>query len=399
MTTKFAILTTVAAIGICTGARASDGGTVVVESGVAPAVLNADDRFGTAVAVDGTWLAVGAIEVDMASPGTGRVNVFERQGSAWIEFATLVPSIAGPGERYGSLVALDGATLAVAGATGVLGAVVYTFDGTSWTEEAVVAEAVPGDVNPVSMDLCGSTLVIGNGSSTSDVVVFERVGSDWTQTQQTLLQPSDGGLGFGAAVGIDGDTLAVGAPSAKVQGLQQAGQAYVFERIAGNWTKVAVLNPLVPSVLQRFGTAIDVSGDLVAIGRVGSPQEIELYRRSGAIWALDDTIPILGIGMHIVLEGQRLLYSNLGTRRLYTLGPSGWDLRYDAPEILGAFLGFDIDLDLDQWVIGGPSANTAGLDAGLIEYYRQVPPTPIAYCTAKTTTEGCVPAVGTAARA
>jgi hypothetical protein len=69
----------------------------------------AGDRFGSAVALQGDWLAVGAPE---AGAGRGAAYVFERRGSSWTEAARVV--VDSPAARFGFDVDVDADTLAVA---------------------------------------------------------------------------------------------------------------------------------------------------------------------------------------------------------------------------------------------------------------------------------------------
>ncbi len=60
------------------------------------------------------------------------------------------------------------------------------------------------------------------------------------QRSETRLTASDGVDGdfFGQAVAIDGSIAVVGAPDADLGNDENAGAAYVFERIDGQWREV-----------------------------------------------------------------------------------------------------------------------------------------------------------------
>ena len=73
------------------------------------------DEFGTAVAIEGTRIAVGAYNDGEG----GSVYLYEWDGSRWHE--EKIPSFLGPGQRFGWTVALAGQTLAVGAPTGALG--------------------------------------------------------------------------------------------------------------------------------------------------------------------------------------------------------------------------------------------------------------------------------------
>lgn len=87
--------------------------------------------LGSAVALEGDTLVAGAR--GNYSSG-GRVEVFHRQGTAWVPIQTIVPSDSSAGDDFGYSVALSGGTLLV-GAPGGSGRVYrYDHDGTSFVE-------------------------------------------------------------------------------------------------------------------------------------------------------------------------------------------------------------------------------------------------------------------------
>src|SRR4029077_12204535 len=94
-----------------------------------------------------------------------------------------------------------------------------TVDGVvSWTQQVKFAATAVSDTRHVgnASALSGDTLVVAGeiqGSSSGVVYVYVWTGSGWSE--QAKLYAGDRaseGQGFGAAVAIDGNTLAVGAP-------------------------------------------------------------------------------------------------------------------------------------------------------------------------------------------
>jgi hypothetical protein len=73
-----------------------------------PDGTNRDDRFGTAVALDGDTVLVGApAEATRSGDASGAVHVFGRANGAWAREAHLAPGRTREGGRLGSTVALD----------------------------------------------------------------------------------------------------------------------------------------------------------------------------------------------------------------------------------------------------------------------------------------------------
>ena len=100
--------------------------------------------------------------------------------------------------------------------------------------------------------------------------------------QAAYLKASTPGFGdwFGGAVAISGDTVVVGANSegsnaTGVNGDQtnnnanNAGAAYVFQRVAGAWSQQAYLKASNTGAGDGFGSRVAVSGDTVVIGAAG----------------------------------------------------------------------------------------------------------------------------------
>jgi K319-like protein/FG-GAP repeat protein len=124
------------------------------------------------------------------------------------------------------------------------------------------------------------------GSDSDSVVVEARLPSSGSGALQAYIKPSNTTvfpdlIGFGQAVALDGDTLAVGAvdPSCAtgVNGNQtdrscfNAGAVYVFTRTAGGtWSQQAYLKASNTDAGDFFGLSVSLSGDTLA---VAAPQE------------------------------------------------------------------------------------------------------------------------------
>ena len=127
--------------------------------------------------------------------------------------------------------------------------------------------------------------------SAGAVYVFVRSGDSWAQ--QAYIKASNPGLndGFGTALALVGDTLAVGAPreaSAAVgiggdesnNQASGAGAVYVFVRQGTTWTQQAYIKASNTGTNDNFGAAValtgegnwfssESSGDLLAVGALG----------------------------------------------------------------------------------------------------------------------------------
>jgi hypothetical protein len=323
----------------------------------------AGDAFGSRVALSGDTLVVAAERESSAAQGvngnqaddsaedSGAVYVFRRSGTAWQQEAYLKASNTGAGDLFGYSVALSGDTLAIgaifedSAARGVgsdedddsaldSGAVyVFRRTGTTWQQEAYLkaSNTGAGDQFGGSVALSGDTLAVGaNGEASAAVgvdgdqddnaaansgavYVFRRNGTDWQQ--EAYLKASNTGVldTFGVGLALSGDTLAVGAPSedSAAQGVggdqddnsaTNSGAVYVFRRNGTTWQQEVYLKASNSELQERFGDAVALSGDTLAVGAVGEDSAavgvggdqddntagasgaVYVFRHTGAAW-------------------------------------------------------------------------------------------------------------------
>jgi len=267
----------------------------------------ADDHFGTSVAVHGSTIAVGAIKDDGGAgdpvANAGAVYIYDMNlggADAWGERTILYASDPGETDFFGWRVCLDGGLLAVSAyrehggdgdpyfASGTL----YLFErnnggADTWGQVDRLRTADPnnGDNLGWSMDLDGETLVAGawweDGgegdpiSNAGGAYIFERSDRDYEET--TLVNAMDGGDGdqFGRTVDLDGDIMVVGAwreDGGDGNPLSNAGAAYVFYRNQDGpdvWGQVVKLTASDAQVDDNYGMKVAVSGTTIAIAAPG----------------------------------------------------------------------------------------------------------------------------------
>lgn len=304
--------------------------------------------FGTAIALSGDTLAVGARtessnatgingdQSDTSAFDPGAVYVFTRTAGVWSQQAYIKASNLSPGSQFGAAVALAGDTLVVgaagesSNATGVNGnqadtsanaagaAYVFTRSSGFWSQQAYLkasntrARALFG----VSVAVSGDTLAVGSEGESSDAkgvngdetitsapsagatYIFTRAGTVWSQQAYVKASNAATGLSFGGAVAISGDTLAVGSWSessdaAGVNGtgvltrVPNAGAVYVFARAGVTWSQQAYVKASSPRTDAHFGAAIAVSGDTLAVaspGEASNAGAAYVFARTGVTW-------------------------------------------------------------------------------------------------------------------
>lgn len=269
-----------------------------------------DDIFGSAVDIAGDTIAIGA----RGSEGgglvqAGSVYIFVRNGTTWTEQAQILPKDVHEGGNFGALVALSGNTLLVgvpsddtqgnqAGA-----AYVFVRTGSTWRQQA---KLIPADIGVAdhfgqSIDISGGTAIIGapnenHGGPGAEgaAYVYVRAGTSWTLQSKLIGPPatitSDH---FGSAVAVWRSVAVVGSPDDHV-GPEGIGSAHVFRRQGAVWTYQQMLTAADPDAADRFGSAVDVHGDLVTVGAVdgdfpgfSTPTnvgEIFAFVRDGETW-------------------------------------------------------------------------------------------------------------------
>jgi hypothetical protein len=247
----------------------------------------AGDQLGTAVGREGSTLVAGA---PGASAGKGAAYVadfVEPPGQAphWQQHLKLVPTDTGAGDALGSAVAI-GPDEVVAGAPGVdlyglvdMGAV-YVFDRNTGAQQAklVPNDLGAGDRLGSSIGLDGDTIVVGaplaDPSGTIDAgaaYVFSSLApGSWFQEQKLVAGDAAAGDRFGAAVAVRGDTVLVGAPLADPSSKLNAGAAYLFVRAGGVWTQKAKLVASDAAAGDLLGASVTLASNRLALGAPGA---------------------------------------------------------------------------------------------------------------------------------
>ena len=181
-----------------------------------------------------------------------------------------------------------------------------------------------------SISLSGDMAVVGapgddeNGYHSGSAYIFQNGPAGWAEVARLL--PDDGAVGdwFGGSVGIDGNTVVIGAP--KFRGSSLPGAAYVFKDTAEGWSQVAkFVSDADPEGYRpgyQFGYSVGVSDGTVLIG---SPYE-DYYSYMGAAYVFED-------------EGSAWTHRE-------TLLPDNWDG--------GDLFGWSVDISGDRAIVGAP---------------------------------------------
>lgn len=308
-----------------------DGATWRQQAYLKSPAPDADDRFGTSVAISGDLIVIGAPEEDSNAIGvggnplnnaaaqSGAAFVYRRTGGAWQFEAYLKPSntVGGTVGKFGQAVAIDGTTIAVgalaedgtgsganpaqvangnqAGDSGA--AYVFVRTGTTWTQQAYLKgfASDPGDQFGCALDIDGDLLAVGarnedgNGVGTSGdpandsvfasgaVFTFVRNGTTWSTDAYIKASNREVGDEFGSCVALDGELLAVTALfedslAAGVDGnqldnsAQNSGAVYAFARVGGQWIQEGYIKASNPETDDLFGESLALHDGLLLVG-------------------------------------------------------------------------------------------------------------------------------------
>lgn len=390
-----------------------NGSTWMQQAYIKASNTGSSDMF-HAVAIDGDTLVVGAPKEDSRATGingdegnnlagnAGAAYVFVRNGGTWTQEAYLKASNTGFSDAFGEFVAISGNTIVVGatgedgGSSGVNGpsneegnttgaAYVFVRENGTWYQQAYLKASNPDDIDAFGrVAISGDTIAVSatgedsratgiNGDQGDNstlwagaVYVFTRSAGVWSQEAYVKASNTDGGDSFGISLDLDGDTLVVGAygedsNATGVGGiqsnndLQSAGAAYVFRRTQGVWAQEAYLKAPSPDAQDFFGTAVAVTGDLIAVSATHEDSSSTGVNGDPANDDLADS----------------------GATYLYERGPSGWqELAYvkASNPATTTYFGVDVAATQGAVLIGSHWENSIAQTSGAA-YVFDVPMT------------------------
>jgi hypothetical protein len=243
-----------------------------------------DDNYGFSVAISGDTVVVGTPrKEDGAKTDAGSVYVLRYDGAAWNQEAQLFAGNSGASDRFGDKVDIDGDVLVV---------------------------GAPGeDGSGTGIDPADDNLASGAGA----VYVFRRTGTSWAQEAYVKASNTGNGDGFGGAVSVSGDVMAVGA---KLEGgsgtginpasdnlAANAGAVYVFRHDGVAWAQEAYIKASNTGAGDQFGGAVDLHANTLVVGAANEASNatgidgnqadnsavgagaVYVFRHDGAAWA------------------------------------------------------------------------------------------------------------------
>jgi hypothetical protein len=269
-------------------------------------------RYGWAVSVNGDYAAVSATEDTLnATTTSGSVYVYHRVNGNWVLEARILAPDAASGDEFGYTVCLAGDDLIVGAVAKHNGAVnyqgaAYVFhrNGQNWPlqQKLLASDGTANAFFGGEVEISGNTAIVGahgtkvgNNISQGAVYVFTRNGAVWTQQAKLLADDGAAEAYFGTSASLDGDFMAIGASSAKTNGVTH-GAVYIFVKVGNTWLQQKKVLSNSPLGGGRFGLSVSLHNDLLV---VGAPSEkyaatqagvVHVYRRSGSSWIHSHTL-------------------------------------------------------------------------------------------------------------
>jgi len=360
-----------------------------------------NDFFGTAVAISGDTVIVGAWKEDTTAADAGAAYIFTKTGTTWTQQQKIQASDAQAGDQFGISVSIDGETVVVGayaedtGGADAGSAYVFTRSGTTWTQQQKIqaSDLQVSDYFGWSVSISGDTVVVAanredtGGTDAGAAYIFTRSGTTWTE--QAKIQASDAQATdyFGYSVAISGDTVIVGAWK-ESPGAAAAGSAYIFTRSGTTWTQQA---KILASDLERndsFGDSVAIDVDTVVVGAryedTGdtSAGAAYIFTRSGTTWTEQSKIQASDaeaqdqFGMTVGIYGDTVVVgahqedtgaAAAGSAYIFTRSGTTWtqQTKIQASDAqIASYFGNSVGIYGDTIVVGAHREDTGGNDAG-----------------------------------
>ncbi len=359
-----------------------------------------EDSFGTAVAISGDAVIIGASFDEPNGWGSGSAYIFRFNGSQWFQEQKLTPSDGTEYDYFGGSVAIDG-DIAVVGADGTAmnrgAAYVFKYTGAQWIEQQKL-EAGDGSENDMfgsSVDIDGDAIIVGamgEGLNKGAAYIYRLIGNSWIEEGKLTVSDGFPFAYLGCSVGISNNIPFVGARGDFEKG-NESGAAYIFQKDGTVWIRTAKLFPEDGQAGEKFGASVSIDGDVAAAGsRFCDLKDIDagavnIFRRQGNQWMMeykiaagdgknDDRFGYVAVDGNYVVVGadhNDELGINAGAAYLFKWDGSDWEEMFKLVASDGFaedWFGSAVDINNGIIVIGAPQNNDKGNSSGSAYIFR-----------------------------
>ena len=239
------------------------------------------NEFGASVAIDGDVIVVGSPFDIVGVNETGSASVFRRVGGVWQHEQKLLAAAGDNGDSFGTAVAVRGNRLAVGApesnpAIGLdAGSIhVFEFGGATWNETATLTRqnGAPGDLLGTSLSM-EPNLIMAGAPFANDaafeggaVIPFRRDGSVWLEGPEITSPNPGSNRYFGSSIDITGSELIVGEPFATVGSAFAAGAAHRFVDLGTTFLYADTVTAALPGSGALLGASVAVEGGEAIVG-------------------------------------------------------------------------------------------------------------------------------------
>lgn len=363
----------------------------------------ASDRFGSAVALKGADILIGAYFGDGGGANSGSAYVYTESSGVW-SYQDELFSIGTPSfDRFAYSVAISGDTALIGNyvdddsAPSAGSAHIFTRSAGVWSEQYkfTAYDAAATDLYGIAVALDGTTAFIGAQYGDTETVddsgaayVYSGTGSSWSLDQKITATDAAAGDEFGGAVTLNGDTALIGA-FFENEGGSQSGSAYVFTRSGSGWSQQAKLTASDAAVGDRFGASVALGEDSALIG---APLKDEgglfdsgsayMFARSGSTWSqqqkltASDASDASEFGSSVALDGDSALIGASGEEHagilsgaayVFTRSGSSWSEQTKltaSDAAAGDLFGLSVALSADTALVGARWDDDDGFQSG-----------------------------------
>lgn len=256
-----------------------------------PAQVGADDQFGASVGIASNILVVGAPKDDDLGQDAGAAYIYVKNASnTWNMVKKVTAADANAGDDFGSAVAVMGDKVLIGAAMndekGLNAGAAYLFSkdqggSNNWGQVAklTATDGQAGDMFGASLDIDGDFAVISanlddnNGKINSGSAYLfskDQGGANaWGQVKKLTADDENSFDNFGVSVSINADYLIIGANLNDDKG-SNSGSAYIFERNFGgatnSWGQAIKLLAQDGTQSDQLGIAVSINGNYAVAG-------------------------------------------------------------------------------------------------------------------------------------
>jgi len=186
----------------------------------------------------------------------------------------------------------------------------------------VVGDFKEDDGFGTAVSLFGETLAVGSpydddmGTQSGALYVFKREGNRWSRKQKISIAGGPYSV-LGKSVSMDDRHMIVGSPnkgqSIDGKNISLTGRALIYQKVGSEFKLLTALEPEDLASGDEFGFEVAISGDQAFVGtRITGGGAVYVYERSGSEWNLKQKIlpPVENVtwfGHKLVLNGDMLL--------------------------------------------------------------------------------------------